>query len=179
MKDKQEELFVQVNEQDEPIGSVTRKVANSNPNIFHRSIKVFVFNQTGKLLIQQRSEMKDTFPNCWDVSVAGHVDWGETYLDAALREMHEEVGIQVKSNALELMGKLLIRLPWETEFQQAYKVVVPNDIAIDFPKDEVSQAFFVSNSELQEMVNDSNNEWTSPAITHMKEFGLIATHTIE
>lgn len=50
-------------------------------------------NDQGEILLQHRSPTKDTFPNCWDNSSAGHVDAGEDYDTAAYRELEEELGI--------------------------------------------------------------------------------------
>ena len=37
---------------------------------------------------------KDRHPGVWDSSAAGHVDAGEDYDEAALRELEEELGVQ-------------------------------------------------------------------------------------
>lgn len=65
------EIFPIVNEKDLVVGKISRKEAHNDPNIIHRAAGVFVFNSKGKLLIQKRSETKDTFPGCWDISVGG------------------------------------------------------------------------------------------------------------
>ena len=41
--------------------------------------------------------MKDESPGLWACSVSGHVDYGETYDEACIREIEEEVGITVTS----------------------------------------------------------------------------------
>ncbi len=40
----------------------------------------------------------------WDVSVAGHIDAGETPKQAAIREAQEEIGITISENDLQLIG---------------------------------------------------------------------------
>jgi 16S rRNA (adenine1518-N6/adenine1519-N6)-dimethyltransferase len=54
---------------------------------------VFAINGRGELLLQRRSRLKDAHPGVWDSSVAGHLDAGEGYREAAIREMEEEMGI--------------------------------------------------------------------------------------
>lgn len=173
MKDNATELFTEVSQHDEVIGSIERSVANSTPTRFHRSIKVLVFNSQGELLIQKRSASKDTFPNCWDISVAGHVDFEESYLEAAIRETQEEVGLLVTKQSLRLLGKLLIELPWETEFQQCYRIDLKTSHVITFPEDEVAEVMWINSDQLKTMTNDTSYSWTSPAITNLKAFGLI------
>ena len=179
MQDNFKDLFIQVDESDNPIAPISRKEANTNPDVIHRSIKVLVYNSVGELLIQKRHESKDTFPDCWDVSVAGHVDWGETYIEAALREMQEEIGIFIQKSDLELIGKLLIKLPWETEFQQTYKTIIHTETEITFAEDEVSEVRFVNNEELSVMIKDKDVKWASPALKHFEAWKLITSHSIE
>jgi len=59
----------------------------------HRAVHLVVMNEKGEVLLQQRSARKDSHPGWWDISVGGHVDVGETYEDAATRELREELGI--------------------------------------------------------------------------------------
>jgi len=61
--------------------------------LLHRAVHVFVVNRHGELLIQKRSRFKDAHPEVWDSSVAGHLDSGEDYAAAAMRELEEEMGI--------------------------------------------------------------------------------------
>jgi len=70
---------------------------------FHLWIMCFIKNPvTGKYLISQRSADKDTDPLKWE-TVAGHVIKGETSLEAALREVREEVGIYFKPEDARLV----------------------------------------------------------------------------
>ena len=64
---------------------------------FHMWVMVWIKNaRTGKYLVSQRSADKDTDPLKWE-TVAGHAISGDTSLDAALREVYEEVGISLKA----------------------------------------------------------------------------------
>ena len=57
-----------------------------------------------ELLWQQRSFKIDHYPGKWDVSAGGHVNLGETFADAVVREAHEEIGIDISVNDLTLVG---------------------------------------------------------------------------
>ncbi len=56
------------------------------------------------LLLQKRSQNKDAYPGCYDISSAGHLPSGQDYLSSALREMEEELGIKAKPEELHFMG---------------------------------------------------------------------------
>lgn len=78
---------------------------------FHLWVMVWIKNPTtGKYLISQRTANKDTDPLKWE-TVAGHSILGDTSLDAALREVYEEVGIELKAeNAKILATKIALTI---------------------------------------------------------------------
>ena len=57
-----------------------------------------------ELLWQQRSFKIDNFPGKWDVSAGGHVNLGETFAEAAVREAREEIGIKITTDDLILVA---------------------------------------------------------------------------
>ena len=75
---------------------VTRKEVHKK-GLWHRIIVVAIIDNNNQLLMQQRSYQKDTNPGKWDISVAGHVSAGQTSLEAAIREVEEEVGIHIST----------------------------------------------------------------------------------
>jgi len=87
------EFFDIVDENDRVIGTAPRRECHGNPMLVHRAAHVLVFNRAGELLLQKRSPHKDIQPGKWDTSVGGHLDPGENYLEAAIREMSEELGL--------------------------------------------------------------------------------------
>lgn len=87
------ERFDIINEADEVVGSALRSEVHGNPSLIHRVAHVLVFDGAGRLYLQLRAPSKDIQPGKWDTSVGGHVDAGESYADAATREMAEELGI--------------------------------------------------------------------------------------
>ncbi len=88
-----EENLDLVDENDNVIGTVNRMDAHYE-GLRHRTVVVLIFNKKGELLLQKRSALKGTMPYSWALSVGGHVDAGEAYIDAARREMKEEMGIE-------------------------------------------------------------------------------------
>lgn len=88
----QEPLEV-VDDRDNVIGLAPRAEIHAK-GLLHRAVHIFVFNSRGEVYVQRRSPAKDRFPSLLDSSAAGHVDPGESYHAAALRELGEELGIR-------------------------------------------------------------------------------------
>lgn len=61
----------------------------------HRIAHVMIFNSKGEMALQLRSKTKSYAPEHWSTAVGGHVQAGETYEEAAMREMKEEIGIEL------------------------------------------------------------------------------------
>ena len=73
--------------------SVTRRKMRAE-QLCHRSVFIAVMSEKGDLLVHKRAETKDIWPGWWDVAVGGVVAPGETWADAAVRELNEELGIE-------------------------------------------------------------------------------------
>ena len=89
-----EEIFDVVNERDEVIGQAPRSEVHRR-KLHHRAVHVLVFNARGELFLQKRSMKKDCYPGAWDSSASGHLDRGEDYDVCAVREVREELGVQL------------------------------------------------------------------------------------
>ena len=95
MTHKPEEWFDVVNERDEVLGRELRHKVHAR-GLWHRSVHVLVFDGAGRVFLQKRSMTKDLCPGLWDSSCSGHLDAGEGYNAAAVRELAEEIGVQVR-----------------------------------------------------------------------------------
>ena len=73
-------------------------------------------NKDGKIqvLLQKRSINKEAFPNCYDISSAGHVPAGEDFETSAIRELNEELGIHANKKDLMFCGDR--NVVWDGEF---------------------------------------------------------------
>lgn len=130
-----EELLEVVNEHGEVINTLPRSVIHGNPSLMHRVVHVLVFNENGDLLLQKRSKNKDVAPGKWDTSVGGHVDHGETIIEAVKREMEEELGITACEP--EFLYTYIHSNPYETELVYTYLCLHEDDVT--FNKEEIDE----------------------------------------
>jgi isopentenyl-diphosphate delta-isomerase len=99
------EYVILVNEADEALG-LMEKMAAHEQGMLHRAFSVFLFNDRGELLLQQRALSKYHSGGLWTNTCCSHPRDGETNLQAAQRRLLEEMGVQV---------------PLEHRFQFIYK----------------------------------------------------------
>ena len=92
-----------VDENGIPTGeTVAREVAHSQ-GIRHRTSHVWLLRRHEgilQVLLQKRSPDKDSFPNQWDISSAGHIPAGDDWKESAIRELSEELGLTVDEDDL-------------------------------------------------------------------------------
>lgn len=86
-----EEKVVLVDEQDHVLGLMEKQQAHV-AGLLHRAFSVFIFNEQGELLLQQRAASKYHSPLLWTNTCCSHPRENETYLDAAQRRLKEEMG---------------------------------------------------------------------------------------
>ncbi|MDO5291465.1 MAG: NUDIX domain-containing protein [bacterium] len=102
------EFFDLRDQEGNPTGKRKARVLAHQDGDLHGTSHIWVArecNNNGyELLLQKRSATKDAYPGCYDVSSAGHLDIGETYLEAAIREAREELGLLVDEQDLEFVG---------------------------------------------------------------------------
>jgi len=88
-----------VSENDEVIGRAPRSEIKQK-GLLHREIHIWFFNDKGDVLIQKRALDKDTYPGLLDVGVGGNVESGMGYSDTAIKEVKEELGLNIGPNDL-------------------------------------------------------------------------------
>jgi len=93
-KPEKHEYVVAVDEENKPIGRLPKLAAHHGDTPRHRGFSVFLFNSEKKLLLQQRSHKKKTWPLVWSNSCCGHPMEDEAPEDAAKRRLTFELGIE-------------------------------------------------------------------------------------
>ena len=131
------EYFWVVDEADRVTGKETRENCHRN-RLIHRSVYVFLINSKDELFVQKRSMSKDLYPGYYTGSATGHVDYGETYDQAAQRELQEELGINVP---LEKVGKFRSFSHKEKEYSTLY--VCRYDGEVSFNQREITRGLWM------------------------------------
>lgn len=113
-----------VTKEGKPTGKTVLKSEAHKNGWYHNTIHLWLFTNKGEILLQQRSHKKTIHPLLWDVSAAGHIDAGESFTEAALRETREELGLQLEANQLTKVGTFLHETNYGTiqdnEFHQVF-----------------------------------------------------------
>ncbi|HLW15347.1 MAG TPA: isopentenyl-diphosphate Delta-isomerase [Flavobacteriaceae bacterium] len=92
-----EELVVLVNDKDEKVGLMPKLEAHEKGKL-HRAFSVFIFNDEGQMLLQQRALHKYHTPGKWANTCCSHQRDGESSLDAGKRRLEEEMGFVTDLN---------------------------------------------------------------------------------
>lgn len=91
-----------VDEDDRVLEVVTRaEMRSRGERARHRACYVVVLTTAKELVVHRRADWKDVYPGWWDVCFGGVLGAGESWLDAAHRELREEAGVEAP---LELLG---------------------------------------------------------------------------
>lgn len=179
--DEQWQLY---NPQGEPIvgmGAVKQDVFTNG--LLHGGSHVWIWrtnNGTPEVLVQKRSATKETWPNLYDISAAGHIDVSEQPLAAAVREVSEEIGIKVVGADLQLIGlaKIYMTAPSgsiENEFQWLYLYELTGDVEFSLQTDEVESLQWKSLDEFKKDVSADSNIY----VPHGKNYYSTVINAIE
>jgi len=124
------------------------------------------------MLIQKRSATKDMDPNCWTISVGGHMHEGDTPITAAVREAKEEIGLEIDAEQLHLLGEVLKQGTRETEYWYGFRYDLLEDAVLTGHPDEVAELRFVSLEELRKMIHDPAIAWAEDPKKLITDFML-------
>ena len=91
------EEVVLVDEQNNVLGTMPKDKVHQKNTPLHRAFSSFIFNRDKKLLLQQRSGWKKTWPLMWSNSCCGHPQLDETNVAAARRRLRDELNLEVET----------------------------------------------------------------------------------
>ncbi len=91
-----EPLVVLVNDEDEALGTMPRLEAHTGMGQLHRAISAFLYDQEGKIMLQQRASFKPLWGGFWSNSCCTHPFPGESTSAAAHRRIQQELGVDAE-----------------------------------------------------------------------------------
>jgi len=119
---------------------------------YYLGVHIYIVNDEGNFLIQKRAKCKRYFANIWDLNM-GHAISGETSKQAAIREISEEIGVELDQGELKFVKRFI----WEKYNHIIDIWLVHRNIDISstvMQKEEVSDLKYISKNELMELLMD-------------------------
>lgn len=151
-----DELLDVVSNADAVIGQSMRSVVHQR-GLLHRGVHVFLFNEQGEMLVQKRSADRSNSPSLLDCSVSEHVKAGESYLEAAVRGMKEEMGVE--GIALTRRGKIQMEYGRnDHEISEIYEGRL-NGSSVQFDPVEIAEVRFMSLDAIRRGISEDGEEY--------------------
>lgn len=158
------EYFYVVDENDNVIGKASRSECHRR-GLIHRSVYIIVINDRDEIFLQKRSMSKDLYPGCYACSATGHVEYGESYEEAARRELKEELGIEAP---LKKIGKF--RCFSETEREISVLYLCRHNGPFKLNSEEIESGEFLSIEEVKKALGNGGKNFAYGSILAFKEF---------
>ena len=181
---KEMELFELLDEDGNKTGVVQERGVVHWEGSLHETVHIWIARETEngtEVLLQKRSANKDSNPGCLDISSAGHIQAGAGVMESALRELHEELGIEAEPADLEFIGTL--QAGYEKEFygrmfrdreqMNIFLYTRPVDISrLHLQKEEVESVQWIPLEDLKKMVNEGSER----VCIYRSEVDILAGH---
>ena len=155
----------------------TKKEVYENGD-YHRTVHIWIINNDKELLVQKRHPKKETFPNLWAISVAGHVKSGESSIDAVKRELKEEIGQKTDEENIEFLFTLRREQPYKNHLLHVIDDVYLVNLNIDVEKtklqfSELTDIKYVYYEYLEQIFKNSDPEYVPYTLEHEKLFEFL------
>jgi len=156
---KEEEVIL-VNEQDEQIGTMPKMEAHEKA-VLHRAFSVFVMNDKGETMLQQRAAHKYHSPLLWTNTCCSHQRVGETNIMAGKRRLQEEMGFSVE---LKELFSFVYKAPFDnglTEHELDHVMIGNSNEAPTINTDEVADWKWMKPSDIKKNIEQYPDLYTA------------------
>ncbi len=156
----EDEQLILVDAADNEIGHLSKALCHDGGGVLHRAFSLFLFNASGELLLQKRSENKRLWPGFWSNSCCSHPRRGESMAVATTRRLNDELNIDT---SLEHVYQFCYTAAFgeagsENELCHVYLGKVDGELQ---PNDsEISSVRFVAADRLEQELTDSPQRFT-------------------
>ena len=156
-----EEIFEIFDENNQLIGRAPRSEVHAK-GFFHRGVDLFLMNSQGKVFLHKRSETKDICPGHWGMSMGEHLKPGESFREAAIRGLEEELGVG-KAKLTELRGPKLLAFNYEDgkidkEFDALFLAETDQEMIMD--PEEIAEGRFFTREEIEQDIRTGARKFT-------------------
>ena len=184
------EMCLVVDENDKIIDSVSKIDCHRGKGIRHRAFSVLIFDSEDRLLMQQRSIEKITFPGIWANSCCSHPldienengDEIEGVIHASKRKMFQELGIPEEVSSswdYNHIGRFEYSCRWDDEWIEHeidHVLIVRASPELSINENEIMDTRWLTHEEINQML-EGENEWKNSIIAPW--FRMIWKHFIE
>jgi geranylgeranyl diphosphate synthase type I len=171
------EQCLQLDENDDVIGGVSKMTCHRGQGIRHRAFSVLIFDSQDRLLVQQRSADKITFPSVWansccshPLAIEGETEDSETgVIEAARRKLEQELGIpRSKTDTWDFnhIGRFEYRCRWDDEWVEHeidHVLIVREDIEVKPNENEIQAIAWLDSEGIEDMIS-RNGRWSGQLI---------------
>jgi len=184
------EMCLVVDENDKVIDSVSKIDCHRGKGIRHRAFSVLIFDSEDRLLMQQRSIEKITFPGIWANSCCSHPldienengDEIEGVIHASKRKMFQELGIPEEVSSswnYNHIGRFEYSCRWDDEWIEHeidHVLIVRASPELSINENEIMDTRWLTHEEINQML-EGEDEWKNSIIAPW--FRMIWKHFIE
>lgn len=176
----QDELLLCFDHLGNQIDPQTRSVVHTKPyHIWHGVTAIWVFNNKKEILCTKRSEKNEGNPGKWQTYVGGHVKSNQTFLDAAIAELGEELGLTVSADRLFIIDQKKREDVMHVVSQYGLLFDKPLS-SLSFADGEISSASWISFEEYNRQKQEQPDAWCNSMSTddYQKAMEIIAKRGI-
>ena len=170
-----EEYFDILDENGNKTGETKLRTLVHRDGDWNKAVHIWIVNDKNEVLLQKRSPNKDSYPNMWDISSAGHLSAGDDSIPGAIREIKEELGVDISAEQLKLIGVRKKVGDYtsnfiNSEFNDVYLLRLSLDLSkITLQEEEVSEVKYVPLDEFKNMIKNKDKT----LLIHMDEFEML------
>lgn len=154
-----EEYFDILDENGNNTNRIKKRTEVHRDGDWHKAVHIWIINEHGEILLQRRAPDKDSDPNKLDISCAGHLTTGDDSTTGAIRELKEELDLEIKPHELNYITTLK-RSPEheddfvDNEFDDVYLLRTNKKIEdLTYQREEISEILFVPYKKFKEMIS--------------------------
>lgn len=159
----QEELLQIYDESGNPTTALPRSVAHAKPiKEWHGVVNIWLVNEKAELLVSKRSETVSHQKGKWQTYFGGHIPWGLTHKETAVKELEEEIGLKIKPEDLHFIDAGKFANEDHLHFYESYAYIFLSPLnSLNFTDGEISETKWMSMEDYSEESQNHPEQWCS------------------